>query len=140
MTGGADVNGGAIERRSGVWNANLFANCVSVRGPGRMLYLSGMGAEDVDDGHIHHPGDFTAQCRYAYEKIEAVLAREGASLHNVVKLTTYALDRSYREANSACRREAFAGVPIPAHTFLVVTGLAWPDMLVEVDVVAFLPD
>lgn len=128
-----------IERLPGVWSAEVFADSVSVTPGGRTIYLSGMGAEDVEDGHIRHPGDFTAQCRYAYEKIQAALAREGASLEHVVKITTYVLDAEYRQASTVCRREAFGDIPLPTHTFIVVAGLAWPDMLVEVDVTAVVP-
>lgn len=129
-----------IERRPGIWSASLFADSVSVTPGGRTIYLSGMGAEDAEDGHIRHPGDFTAQCRYAYEKIRAALAREGASMEHIVKITTYVLDAAYREESTVCRREAFGEIPLPTHTFIVVAGLAWPDMLVEVDVTAVVPD
>jgi enamine deaminase RidA (YjgF/YER057c/UK114 family) len=30
-------------------------------------------------------------------------------------------------------------VPLPAHTFLNVSQLAWPEMLVEIDVIAMVP-
>lgn len=128
-----------IERLPGVWSAEVFADSVSVTPGGRTIYFSGMGAEDAVDGHIRHSGDFTAQCRYAYEKIRAALAREGASFEHVVKITTYVLDAGDRQASTACRREAFGDIPLPTHTFIVVAGLAWPDMLVEVDVTAVVP-
>jgi 2-iminobutanoate/2-iminopropanoate deaminase len=35
-----------------------------------------------------------------------------------------------------CRAEALAGAPQPVHTFLNINQLAWPGMLVEMDVIA----
>lgn len=133
------THAGRIERRVGIWSAEVFADSVSVAPGGRTVYFSGMGAEDPEDGHIHHPGDFNAQCRYSYEKIRAALAREGASMEHIVKVTTYVLDASYRQASTVSRKEAFGITPLPTHTFIVVAGLAWPDMLVEVDVTAVVP-
>lgn len=114
----------------------MFPDSISAPGGGRIVFLSGMGAEDVDDGHIRHPGDFEAQCRYSYEKVKAALARQDASISDVVKVTTYLLDRANRGVNTECRKEAFAGAELPVHTLVVVAGLAWPEMLVEIDVVA----
>jgi enamine deaminase RidA (YjgF/YER057c/UK114 family) len=38
-----------------------------------------------------------------------------------------------------CRAEAFKGVPLPVHTFLVISQLARPGMVVEMDVIAVVP-
>jgi enamine deaminase RidA (YjgF/YER057c/UK114 family) len=35
-----------------------------------------------------YPGDFAAQCRYAYGKLKKALARNGASMADVVKQVT----------------------------------------------------
>jgi len=57
----------------------------------------------------------------------------------VVKLVTYVTDIKYRDAMNRCRAEAFAGVGLPAHTFLVISQLARPGMIVEMDVTAVVP-
>jgi enamine deaminase RidA (YjgF/YER057c/UK114 family) len=51
-------------------------------------------------------------------------------------MTSYVVDIRDRDALNKCRAEAFAGVPLPAHTFLAVSQLARPGMLVEIDIVA----
>jgi hypothetical protein len=38
-----------------------------------------------------------------------------------------------------CRKEAYGDAPLPVHTFLNVSQLAWPAMLVEFDVIAMVP-
>jgi enamine deaminase RidA (YjgF/YER057c/UK114 family) len=125
------------------WSKGLFSELVSVKGPGRLLYLSGIGAEDAGDkpGVIHHPGNVYQQTRLAYEKAAALLARHGASLADVVKISAYLLDAREAPNYHRARAEAFAGIAgLPAHTFLFINALAWPGMLVEVDLTAVVAD
>ena len=115
------------------WTKGRFAEAVTVTGPARWIYLSGVGAEAEKDGSILHVGDFGAQCRYAYEKIRKVLAVHGATMSDVVKLVTYVVDIKDRDEMNKCRGEAFKGGPLPVHTFLVISQLARPGMM---DVIA----
>ncbi|NYT25011.1 RidA family protein [Alcaligenaceae bacterium] len=123
---------------SAAWSRDLFAEVVTVKGPGTTLYLSGIGAEALGAraGDIQHPGDVYAQTRLAYGKAAQVLAKHGASLADVVKITAYLLDARMLPEYHRARREAFEGLPPPAHTLLVIAALAWPGMLVEVDLTA----
>ena len=121
------------------WTKGRFSEAVTVSGPGKMIFLAGVGAEAEKDGAILHQGDFLAQCRYAYEKIKKLLAQHGAGMGDVVKLTSYVIDIRSREDLNKCRGEAFAGVPLPVHTFLAISQLARPGMLVEMDVIAVAP-
>jgi enamine deaminase RidA (YjgF/YER057c/UK114 family) len=128
-----------FERRvidNGGWNTGRFADAVTVRTPARFIYLSGAGSEDEVSGAIRYPGDVAAQCRYAWEKIKKLLAQQGAGVNDIVKATTYVTDPRSQQAMGECRKEALGGAPAVPHTFLVVAGLAWPGMLMEVDVVA----
>jgi len=122
----------------GAWAKGRFSEAVTVTGPGKMIFLAGIGAEHEDNGKILYPGDFTRQCRYAYRKLKKVLARNGATMADVVKQVTYVTDIRYQKQASECRRAAY-GDALPAHTFLNVSQLAWPDMLVELDVIAMVP-
>jgi enamine deaminase RidA (YjgF/YER057c/UK114 family) len=123
----------------GQWTKGRFSEAVVVSGPGRMIFLAGIGAEHEETGEIQYPGDFAAQCRYAYEKLGKVLERNGATLADVVKQVTYVTDVRYQRGAGEIRSEAYAGGPLPAHTFLTVSQLAWPSMLVELDVIAMVP-
>jgi enamine deaminase RidA (YjgF/YER057c/UK114 family) len=121
------------------WTKGRFAEVVSVRNPGRLLFFGGVGAEDetgTTPGPVRFTGDFGAQCRYAWDKIKRMLEKQGSSLSDVVKATTYVTDvRDFAE-HGKCRREVFTGVSQPAGTFVVVNNLALPGMLIEVDVIA----
>ncbi|HKS84230.1 MAG TPA: RidA family protein [Pseudolabrys sp.] len=120
----------------GRWTKGRFSEAVTVTGPGRMIFLAGIGAEHEQSGEILYPGDFTRQCRYAYKKLKKVLARNGATMADVVKQVTYVTDARCQSTAGVCRREAYGGAPLPAHTFVNVSQLAWPNMLVEIDVIA----
>jgi enamine deaminase RidA (YjgF/YER057c/UK114 family) len=123
----------------GRWTKGRFSEAVTVTGPGKMIFLAGIGSEHEQTGKILYPGNFTRQCRYAYKKLKKVLARNGATMADVVKQVTYVTDARYQPDAGKCRREAYGNAPLPAHTFLNVNQLAWPDMLVEIDVIAMAP-
>jgi len=63
------------------WTKGRFSEAVTVTGPGKMIFLAGVGAEDENGapGTIRHKGDFDGQCKYAYDKIKRLLAAHGAS-------------------------------------------------------------
>ncbi|RAI40613.1 RidA family protein [Rhodoplanes roseus] len=144
QTAPAPAPGGVFEKKTynyADWTKGRFSEAVTVTGPAKTIFLAGIGAEDEDQkpGTIRHPGDFTAQCKYAYEKIKKALEKNGATLGDVVKMVTYVTDIRYQQLYGPCRTEAFAGQPLPAHTFLNINQLAWPGMLVEIDVTAMVP-
>ena len=121
------------------WTKGLFSEAVIVTLPGaKMIFLAGVGSEDegATRGVIRHLGDFMGQCRYAYDKIKRALEKNGATLADTVKIVTYVTDIRFQMDAGKCRGEAFAGLPLPVHTFLNINQLAWPGMLVEVDVIA----
>jgi len=123
----------------GSWTKDRFSEAVTVTGPGKMIFLAGIGSEDAETGEIRHKDDFVAQSRYAYEKMKNVLAKNGATMADVVKQVTYVTDVRFQKDAGVCRREAYGDAPLPAHTFLNVSQLAWPGMLVEYDVIAIVP-
>src|SRR3954454_16961489 len=120
------------------WTKGRFSEAVVVTGPGRLIFLAGVGAgyEGSTHGVIRHKNDFVAHCRYAYDKIKRLLDRHGANLGDVVKMVTYVTDIRFQRDYGPCRTEAFGNLPLPAHTFLNINQLAWPGMLVEIDVTA----
>jgi len=122
----------------GRWTQGRFSEAVTVsfNGPAKMIFLAGIGAEHEDTGEIMHVGDFSAQLRYAYSKLKNVLAKNGATMADVVKQVTYVTDIRHGRESTAIRAEAYGDAPLPAHTMLNVPQLAWPGMLVEIDIIA----
>ena len=64
------------------WAKGRFSEVVTVRNPGKIIYLGGVGSEDENSaqgGAIRHLGDFGAQCRYAWDKIKRLLENTARS-------------------------------------------------------------
>jgi enamine deaminase RidA (YjgF/YER057c/UK114 family) len=122
------------------WTKGLFAEAVTVRTPGagKMIFLGGIGAEEEagKPGAIRAPGDIAGQCDYTFAKISRVLGRNGATLRDIVKMTSYLTSPDYIGPYIGCRNKHFqaAGATLPAETLVIVNRLAWPPMLLEVDV------
>jgi 2-iminobutanoate/2-iminopropanoate deaminase len=123
------------------WTKGRFSEAVTVTGPGKMIFLAGVGSEDENGkgGDILYKGDFAAQCKYAFDKIKRALEKNGATLGDAVKMVSYLTDVRYQADFGKCRQEAFGTMPMPAHTLLTISQLAWPGMMVEVDVTAVVP-
>jgi 2-iminobutanoate/2-iminopropanoate deaminase len=139
---GLDVKGLDVKRYNpSEWTKGRFSEVVTVTGPGKIIYLAGVGAEDEKgpagaSAPIRHLGSPYEQCRYAYDKIKRLLAAHGASLADAVKQVVYVTDVRFQADVAKCRREAYGDGPIPANTFLVINALAIPGMLLEIDVTA----
>ena len=135
-------NGGGFEKKSynyAEWAKGRFSEVVTVRNPGKIIYLGGVGAEEENTdkgGVIRHLGDFDGQCHYAWDKIKRLLAKHGATLENIDKLVTYVTDIRYFFPAGKCKSEEFGKITQPAGTFVVISALAWPGMLIEIDATA----
>ena len=88
------------------WTKGRFSEAVTVTGPGKMIFLAGVGSEDENGkgGDILHKGDFTAQCKYAFDKIKRALDKNGATLADIAKMVTYITDARYQPDFGKCRR------------------------------------
>ena len=102
---------------------------------GDLLVTAGQVALDAD-GNIVGKDDPAAQSAQAFENLRRVLAAGGATFDDVVKLTIYVTSRDCRKAVADVRQSLFAE-PRPASTYLIVAGLAVPDLLVEVEAIAY---
>ncbi|MFX1766359.1 RidA family protein [Paraburkholderia sp. A1RI-2L] len=80
--------------------------------------------------------DMQAQARIAFESLKAILDSAGASLADVVELTTFHTDlRGEMEAFQAVKDEYFPH-PYPSWTAVGVTQLGLPELCVEIRAVA----
>lgn len=102
---------------------------------GDTIYVSGMAALDADGAIVGH-GDMRAQAKKTFENIAAVLAEAGAKLDDVVKITAWVTDMSRYAEYSEARAEAFTN-NLPASATVGTTTLVFPDLLVEVDAIAY---
>ena len=75
-----------------------------------------------------------SKARYAslYRNIEAVLKDADMGLNDLVKLTTYLVSRDDLDDMRRIRKEIL-GDHKPAHTLLLISGLTFPEFLIEVE-------
>ena len=107
--------------------------------PGRLLAVSGTVALDPD-GEVVGEGSMADQARFVFDRIAALLHEGGASLADVVKITTFITDMgAYREF-AAVRSEVFAGLPRVASSTVGVAALVDPRLLIEIEALAILPE
>ncbi len=101
-----------------------------------LLFVSGLVAVDRD-GRLVGPGDVVAQADQVYANLEAVLRSQGAGLDHVVKMTTFLRDDV--DPAALARRSRFPDDALPAATAVMVSSLADPAWLLEVEAVAVTP-
>ncbi len=122
---------------AGLWTSPRLSQMVEVQGA-RMVYLSGQTAADAN--YKVNSSDFRRQAHMVYDNIELALRSVGASLHNVIKTTTYLTDAEDIAALREVRLQRYQDLQTPpANTLLVLSRLAEPEFLIEIDVVAALP-
>jgi reactive intermediate/imine deaminase len=102
-----------------------------------LLFVAGQVAQDPE-GNLVGRGDIEAQAIQVFENLKRVLASAGATLDDVVKMTTYTTKLDYRPVIRDVRARYY-GDYFPPNTFVVVAGLASPDYLLEIEAVAALP-
>jgi 2-iminobutanoate/2-iminopropanoate deaminase len=109
---------------------------------GDFLWLSGIVAYD-EESNVVGPGDIRAQARQIFINMQRRLGLVGCDLRSVIRLTTYLttpmtdmkLTKQYWEV-----RHEFFGAHRPASTGIQVAALMLPELLIEVDAVAYAPD
>ena len=105
---------------------------------GDTIYVAGQVSRDVN-GELVAPGDAGGQAEQVYANLKVVLQAAGAEPRHVVKVTTYLVSPADSPAVTA-ERQRFFGEHRPPHTGLIVAALGGSEVLVEVEVVAVLPD
>lgn len=105
---------------------------------GNTVYVRGQVGTDFD-GNLVGLGDPTAQAAQAMLNVKTLLEEAGSDLSHIVKTTTYITDARFREAVYGEVGKWLKGV-FPISTGLVVVALAQPQWLMEIDVIAVIPD
>lgn len=109
-----------------------YSMTAEVAGAARWVLVSGQ-LPIAADGSV--PEDHGAQADLVIAHIAAALAHHGLGWENVVKLTTYLTTRAARGPWQARRDALFPGTP-PASTQVIVSGLADPRCVIEVEALA----
>lgn len=129
----------------GVWNPNRagfkhpqpFSQGI-VAPKGRLVWVAGQVALDAK-GKVIGRGNARAQTRAALENVKKVLAEAGAGLQDVVKLTVFLTDMAFLPEVQEVRARYFPADP-PASSTVAISQLVNPDLMVEIEALAILPE
>ena len=102
---------------------------------GDTVFLRGQVGQDLDTAESVGIGDPAAQAEQAMRNIEQLLTEAGARLDEICKVVIYLTDIRYREPVYRVVGRWLRGVH-PVSTGLVMSALARPEWLVEIDATA----
>ena len=111
--------------------------CQAVKA-GNTVYLRGQIGTDFN-GNLIGLGDPAAQAEQAMKNVDQLLKEAGSDLSHIVKTVTYITDPRFREPVYQVVGKWLKGV-YPISTGLVVAGLGQAEWLMEIDVIAVIPD
>jgi enamine deaminase RidA (YjgF/YER057c/UK114 family) len=106
---------------------------------GNTVYLRGQIGQDLDTRESVGIGDVIAQTEQAMGNIALLLQESGSALQDIVKIVVYLTDVRYRDPVYQVMGRWLKGV-FPVSTGVVVTALARPEWLVEIDAIAVIPE
>lgn len=104
---------------------------------GGVVYLRGQIGQDLDTRENVGVGDVEAQAEKAMANIAMLMDEAGGTLEDVVKVTVYLTDIRFREPVYRVMGRWLKGVH-PVSTGIVISALARPEWLVEIDATAVL--
>ncbi len=112
--------------------------CQTVVAKGAMVFVRGQIGQNLDTSESVAIGDAAGQAEQAMANIKMLLTEAGSKLEHVTKITIYLVDPRYREAVYQVVGRWLKGV-YPVSTGIVVSALARPEWLVEIDAIAVIP-
>ena len=104
---------------------------------GRLIHLGGQVAMDTN-AQVLHPNDIVEQTKIALTNIKTILADLGATMDDIVKVTTFYQGNASADGlhkNLTIRSDAFQ-TPGPATTGIPVPYLVYEKMVIEIEVIA----
>ena len=113
--------------------------CQAVVARGTMVFVRGQISQDLDTRESLHVGDATLQTRKAMENIKMLMEEAGGNMEHICRVVVYLIDIRYRQDVYREMGRWLKGV-FPVSTGLVVSALARPEWLVEIEATAVIPD
>jgi enamine deaminase RidA (YjgF/YER057c/UK114 family) len=113
--------------------------CQVVVAKGTMVFVRGQIGQDLDTSDNVGVGNITEQTNQAMKNITLLLEEAGSQLEHICKIVIYIVDPAYREDAYREIGRHLKGV-FPVSTGVVISALARPEWLVEVDVTAVIPE
>ncbi len=105
---------------------------------GKTIWLRGQCPQYLDDGVNLNSNDPAEQTHKVMQNISQLIEESGGEMKHLVKLVVYITDIKNREAIYRTIGQYIKGIH-PVSTGLVVSALARPEWLVEIDATAVIP-
>ena len=102
---------------------------------GDTIYIAGQVAV-APDGSIVGEDNPAAQAEQIFQNLQNALGSVGATLRDVVKTTTYIVSADYIDATREARAR-YLGEDPPTSTLLIISRLARPEFLMEIEAIAY---
>lgn len=127
--------------------AGALASYPHARRVGDLLFVSGTSSRRPDNTHegadLQEDGtwklDIGRQTRAVLENIDTILRAAGASIEDVVDITTFLVDMADFPGYNAVYNEFFDAATGPTRTTVAVHQLPHPNLLIEIKAVAHCP-
>ena len=142
MTATTTTTPGRVEflNPDGLVRNPAFTNVAVVSGAVKTVYIGGQDAITAD-GEIVGQGDLAAQTVQVLRNLETALKAAGAGIEHLVKLNILVLEGQDFRAGYGAFQETWGDLPNPPLvTGAMVSALAHPDFLVEIEAIAVVPE
>jgi enamine deaminase RidA (YjgF/YER057c/UK114 family) len=113
--------------------------CQTVVARGTMVFVRGQIGQDIETRESVAIGNVEGQTEKAMANIKMLLEEAGSQIEHICKITIYIVDPRYREPVYRTVGKWLKGV-YPVSTGIVVSALARPEWLVEIDATAVIPE
>ena len=113
--------------------------CQAVVAKGAMVFLRGQVSQDLDTRESLHVGDAAAQTAKTMANIKMLMEESGGHMDHICRIVVYLTDIRYRQDVYREMGKWLKGV-FPVSTGLVITALARPEWVVEIEATAVIPD
>jgi enamine deaminase RidA (YjgF/YER057c/UK114 family) len=113
-----------------------YSHGIAVPAGHRLVFTAGQLGIAPDESV---PADGEAQADLCFANIAAILAEDGMTLANIIRLSVYVTAREHMQGYRRSRDRQFPGTP-PTTTLIMVSGLARPEFVVEIEAIAAAPE
>lgn len=113
-----------------------YSHGIAVAADHRLVITAGQLGIDPDE---KIPEGSEAQADICFANIAAILAEDGMTMANIVRVSVYVTAREHMEGYRRSRDRQFPGTP-PSTTLIVVAGLVRPEFVIEIEAIAAAPE
>jgi 2-iminobutanoate/2-iminopropanoate deaminase len=128
----AEYFGGDYER------SRAYSPAIITRG-GKTVWLAGVATNKDAQGH-DISGNFEAQVKTVFARLDDQMKKAGGSLQDVVAMTVYIKEVRYGDRFVAMRKDFFPSGHFPTSSLITINNLAQPGIEIEISGVAVVGD